>query len=459
MLEPRAPTADGIGDLYAALLQRGVSRRAFLRFCAASTAALALPSTYVPRVARALQSAPRVPIVWVRGLSCGGDSGALLRADQPSVAEVILDLVSVSYAEPLMAAAGDVAESAKTGLSRSAPNGYFAVVEGAVPSDDQASACTIAGRALRDVVADVARAARLTIAVGTCATDGGLAAASGGTTGASGIRNLVPSGRLVSLPGCPVNPANLTAVIVHSLTFEAPPATDPEGRPLFAYGALVHNLCERRAHFEFGEFVQAWGDEAAQKGWCLYKMGCKGPETFANCPTARFGGGASWPVQAGQVCIGCTMPGFWDVMTPFHERLPAFVPFAPTVTADQAGAVLLGGVLAATGVHGAASYVRARVSHGAAAVRASLEVPEVEVPEVAEPVVVESPTTEALVEVEPQVEIVETPGFAAEPHVEVPPEAGAPAEAEARPEPEGEPQAAAQPEALSPPPDAEADKP
>ena len=96
----------------------------------------------------------------------------------------------------------------------SAPNGYFAIVEGAVPAQDQAAACTIGGRSIRDLVAEVARQARLTIAVGTCASDGGLAAASGGATGASGIRNLVPSGRLVSLPGCPVNPWNLAATIV-----------------------------------------------------------------------------------------------------------------------------------------------------------------------------------------------------------------------------------------------------
>lgn len=136
-------------------------------------------------------------------------------------------------------------------------------------------------------MATVCGGARATIAVGSCAFDGGIAAAAGGPTGAVGVAALAPATALVNLPGCPVNVANLAAAIVHYLTFRELPPDDGRGRPLFAYGGLVHNQCERRAHFEFGEFVLGRDDEAAQKGWCLYRMGCKGPETFANCPTAE----------------------------------------------------------------------------------------------------------------------------------------------------------------------------
>jgi hydrogenase small subunit len=165
---------------------------------------------------------------------------------------------------------------------------------------------------------------------------------------------------LVNLPGCPVNADNLTATIVHYLTFKTLPTTDARHRPLFAYGGLLHNQCERRAHFEFGEFVQAWGDEGSQKGWCLYKMGCKGPETYANCPTARYAEGTSWSVKAGHGCIGCTMPAFWDQMSPVYARLPGPLPFAPQVSADTLGLALVGGVAALTVAHGAASAVRLR---------------------------------------------------------------------------------------------------
>ena len=170
----------------------------------------------------------------------------------------------------------------------------------------------------------------------------------------------MPGVKVINLPGCPMNVQNLTATIVHFLTFKQWPATDAYGRPLFAYGQLIHDQCERRAHFERGEYVTAWGDEASRQGWCLYKMGCKGPETYANCPTARFNDGTSWPVKSGHGCVGCTMPGFWDGMSPFYRRLPTAPPLANDVTADRVGVGLIAGVTALTGLHAAGSYVRKR---------------------------------------------------------------------------------------------------
>ena len=347
-------------SLYAAMLQRGMSRRTFIKFCTAMTAALALPATYAPRVAAAVSAAPRIPVIWLRGQGCGGDSAAFLGASNPTAAEVLLDLLSVEYHEMIMAPAGAAAVRSRTDVQARYPNGYIAVVEGAIPTADGGIHCMVDGRPFRDVVRDVSGGALATIAVGSCASDGGSPAAAGGATGAVGVSSIVSSGSFLALPGCPVNSSNLTAAIVHYLTFKQWPATDSRHRPYFAYGGLIHNQCERRAHFEFGEFVLAWGDEAAQKGWCLYKMGCKGPETNSNCPTARYADGTSWPVKAGHGCVGCTMPGFWDAMSPFYRRLPPPLPFAPTVSADQVGQALVGGVAGLTVAHGAASYVRQR---------------------------------------------------------------------------------------------------
>jgi hydrogenase small subunit len=344
--------------LYAALVARGMSRRSFLRFSAAMATALALPASYGPRIARAVETAPRLPLVWLRGQACGGDSEAFLRAADPTVSELILELLSVEYHESLMAPAGAAADPAAIAARGTYPDGYLAVVEGSVPTADDGVHCAIAGRALRDVVSEVSDGAIATIAVGSCAVDGGLSAAAGGGTGAASVAAFVPNDRLISLPGCPLNVENLTATLVHYLAFKELPPTDGHHRPLAAYGALVHNQCERRAHFEFGEFVLAWGDEGAQKGWCLYKMGCKGPETYANCPTKGYAQGLSWPVKAGHGCVGCTMPGFWDSMSPFYGRLPAVLPFAPNVSADQIGTALVGSVAALGGVHAVASYVR-----------------------------------------------------------------------------------------------------
>ncbi len=358
--------------LYAALLDRGVSRRAFLKFSAAMAAALALPAAYAPRIAAAVAAAPRLPVVWLRGQDCGGETQAFLSASDPTVSELVLDLLSIDYHEAIAAPAGAGAELTLANVLEQHPDGYLAVVEGAIPTAADGMYCLVGGRPFRDVVREVSAGALATIAVGSCAFDGGSPAAGGATTGAVGVGSVVGGGTLINLPGCPTNVANLTATIVHYLTFKEFPVTDSRGRPLFAYGGLIHNQCERRAHFEFGEFVMAWGDEGAQKGWCLYKMGCKGPETYANCPTVRYAEGTSWPVKAGHGCIGCTMPGFWDAMSPFYTRLPPPVPFLPGVTTDQFGQLLVAGVGALAVVHGGGMYVRQH-RLGAAERRASAE--------------------------------------------------------------------------------------
>jgi hydrogenase small subunit len=167
--------------------------------------------------------------------------------------------------------------------------------------------------------------------------------------------------KLINLPGCPPNAVNITATLVHFLTFGELPATDQYGRPLFAYGETIHNHCERRAHFDAGQFVEEWGDEGHREGWCLYKMGCKGPVTFHNCPAVRWNDGTSWPVGAGHGCVGCAEPHFWDTMTPFYRRLPQVPGAGVQTTADQIGAWIVGGTAVAFGAHALVSAVRAKL--------------------------------------------------------------------------------------------------
>ena len=362
--ESDAMTDDG---LYAALVRRGMTRRSFLKFSTAMAAALALPATYAPRIAEAVANAPRLPVIWLRGQDCGGETEAFLRAADPTAASLLLDLLSVEYHETLMAPSGAAAELARTNAMDRYPNGYVAVVEGSIPTGAGGAYCMVGGRPFADIVREVCDGALATIAVGACSFDGGAPGAGGGITDARGVREITSGGgAYIALPGCPLNVDNLAATIVHYLTLGEWPATDGRGRPLFAYGPLIHNECERRPHFEFGEFVQAWGDEGAQKGWCLYKMGCKGPEAFGNCATQRFAQGTSWPIHAGHGCIGCTMPDFWDAMSPFYRRLPSPVPFFPNVTADGVGTALVGGIGAVAAAHGVGMYARTRLGARAA---------------------------------------------------------------------------------------------
>ena len=164
--------------------------------------------------------------------------------------------------------------------------------------------------------------------------------------------------RLINLSGCPVNGTNLAATIVHFLTFGSLPATDNLKRPLFAHGDRIHDLCPRRAHFDAGQYVLEWGDEGHKRGWCLYKMGCKGPNTNYNCAQVQYNDATNWPIGVGHGCAGCANPNFWDVMTPFYRTLPSVPGFGVETTAENLGVGLLAGVAALTATHAVASVAR-----------------------------------------------------------------------------------------------------
>jgi NiFe hydrogenase small subunit HydA len=124
--------------------------------------------------------------------------------------------------------------------------------------------------------------------------------------------------KTVNVAGCPPNGDNIVATLVHYLVFGKLPALDEIGRPLFAYGYNIHDNCPRRGHFENEEFVKEFGDEGAAKAWCLKKVGCRGPQTYNNCPIIQWNQGTNWPIRAGHPCIGCSQPKFWDELSPFY---------------------------------------------------------------------------------------------------------------------------------------------
>lgn len=303
------------------LTQRGISRREFLKFCGAMAATLALPTHYTTRIAQALIGAVRPPLVWLEFQDCTGDTESFLRSGQPSVDDLLLETLSVDYHETIMAPAGAMTEKSLLDTMENFAGQYICVVEGSIPVRDGGVYCLIRGRTALSIVQEVSANALATIALGTCAWDGGLAAASPNPTGAVGVKDAVPGlTNLINLPGCPVNVVNLTATLVHFLTYDEFPATDELGRPLFAYGDEIHEQCERHHHYERERFVLEWGDAGHRNGWCLKKMGCKGPDTHHNCPVVRWNEGTSWPIGAGHGCIGCTEQRFWDRHSPFYQQ-------------------------------------------------------------------------------------------------------------------------------------------
>lgn len=297
----------------------GISRRKFLKFCGLMTATLALPAHYAGRVAKALLVNPRPPVVWLEFQDCTGDTESFLRASQPGIDELVLDLLSVDYHETLMVPAGAAAERSLVDTMTDFRGQYIAVVEGSIPTAAGGIHCMIRGRTALSIAQEVCSGALATIAIGTCAWDGGLAAAAPNPTGATGVRTAVPGlSPFIALPGCPANVTNLTATLVHYLTFEQWPERDDQGRPHFAYAVKIHEECERHQHYEAERFVRQWGDQGHRAGWCLYYMGCKGPETHHNCPTVKWNDGTCWPIAAGHGCIGCAESHFWDQMSPFY---------------------------------------------------------------------------------------------------------------------------------------------
>jgi hydrogenase small subunit len=133
------------------------------------------------------------------------------------------------------------------------------------------------------------------------------------------------------------------------LTFGKVPELDALGRPKAFFGQNIHDRCYRRPFYERGQFAETFDDEGAKKGWCLFKLGCKGPVTYNACATAKWNNGTSFPIEAGHGCIGCSEPRFWD-KGGFYQPLSAGDWGSGATLAVAAGAgVALGAAAAALG--------------------------------------------------------------------------------------------------------------
>ncbi|MEE8484218.1 MAG: hydrogenase small subunit [Nitrospinota bacterium] len=335
-----------------------LDRRDFMTFCAKIAVTLGLSASYVPRIAEAIEAAARKPsVIWLHFAECTGDSESFIRSTYPSTEELIFNVLSIDYHETLMAASGDKAEAALAQAMKDNKGKYIAICEGAIPTatppgpaGKPGAYLTIAGKTGIELAREVCADAAAVVCVGTCASFGGVQAQKPNPTGAKGVEDAIGIPTL-KIPGCPHNVVNSVATIVNFLLLGTLPKTDKLGRPLFAYGKRIHDSCYRRAHFDAGQFVEKFGDQAAKDGWCLYKVGCKGPQTYHNCSTVEWNDGTSWPVKGGHGCIGCSEPQFWDNMQPFYARLPNVTLPGVEATADKIGFTLVGAAAAGAAIH------------------------------------------------------------------------------------------------------------
>lgn len=290
------------------LQQRGVSRRQFLKYCSVITGALGLGPSFAPRLFEAFAAETRPTVLWLHMAECTGCTEAVLRTSSPSFEQIIFDTISLDYHETLMAAAGERVESILFESAEANKQQFFCVVEGAIPTADNGIYGMIGGRTMLSIAQEVCPKAKGIIALGNCASYGGLPAAWPNITGAMGVEGALSSRisgiPVVNLPGCPSNPINFVATLADYLLNGSLPALDANGRPLFAYGRTIHSQCPYRE----------------RESRCLEDLGCKGPRCHNNCPSVKFNDETSWPVQAGHPCIGCAEPDFWDSMTPFYRE-------------------------------------------------------------------------------------------------------------------------------------------
>jgi hydrogenase small subunit len=390
------------------LESRGLTRRAFLGFCGSIAAAIGIEGVTAVDVAEAIESNSLIgvngglgkgnlaPVIWMELGSCTGCTESFAQSDDPDPATLLLEYLALNYSETLSASAGYSLEESREQTIEAAKGKYVAVIEGAVMTRYNGEILRIAGEATcapgDSPLLKTCKNAAVVIAAGSCAVDGGFCAADPNPGGAEGVQKYLRdngvSTPVVNLPSCPCNAATLVAVVVQYLLLGAKSVVadlNEFGMPKTYYGETIHDNCQRRGHFENGEFVYEFGSKEEALGYCLYAMGCKGPQTKANCATTRWNRRTSWCVDAGAPCIGCcsadpgtTVRNWVDVSSPFLSRMKTLklgdLKFQPTpvalgVTGVIAAALVIHGIgMKATGrTKGGAPFEKARdydIKHG-----------------------------------------------------------------------------------------------
>ena len=351
--------SDNRKTYYESIIKQGYNRRDFLKFSTYMTAFMGLQSSMVGQIAKSLETTPRMPVIWEHFQECTCCSESFIRSDHPIVADIILDKISLDYTLSLMAASGHQAEAAKQETMKKYHGEYILCVEGSVPLGDDGNYCCIAGKTAKQALIEAAEGAKAIIAWGSCATNGCVQAAKPNPTGATPIHKIIKNKPIIRVPGCPPIGEVMAGVIVHVVAFGRLPELDRMGRPKAFYSKRVHDSCYRRPYFDAGLFAETFDDQNAKEGYCLYKVGCKGPMTYNACGTIKWNNGVSYPIQSGHGCIGCSEEGFWD-NGPFYERMTKVPGFGIEQNADTVGKVAAGALAGGIAVHAVAANISKR---------------------------------------------------------------------------------------------------
>ncbi|RAX58442.1 hypothetical protein CCZ01_03225 [Helicobacter monodelphidis] len=291
---------------------------------------LSIPKESLETTTEILETLEDIKIVWLHMEECSGCSESILRSSLPTFETLIFDVMRIEYHDMLMAGSG---HQCKENLERIVKEGkYILLVEGSISLGSGEFYVTIGsgGKSGADEIKELGEKALAIFAVGSCACYGGIQVAYPNPTHAYPIKELLPHKDIVQIAGCPPSDRNIAVSLMSFFLFGETPESDDLGRPLWAYGKCLHDLCERKSAFLAGEFVEEFGDEKAIAGACLYKVGCRGPYVFNNCPKIKFNDKISWPIAAGHGCLGCSEPDFWDTMAQFEEPMGNNIYHFPT---------------------------------------------------------------------------------------------------------------------------------
>ena len=344
---------------YESIIRQGYSRRDFMKFVTFMAAYMGLETSAVGQIAKALETTPRLPVIWEHFQECTCCSESFIRCDHPIVANILLDKISLDYTLTLMAASGKQAEDAKHATMEQFAGEYILGVEGSVPLGADGNYCVIAGETSLEILKKSAAGAKAIIAWGSCASNGCVQAAAPNPTEATPIHKIIKDKPIIRVPGCPPIGEVMAGVIMHVVSFGQLPELDRLGRPKAFYGKRVHDTCYRRAYYDAGLFAETFDDANAKQGYCLYKVGCRGPMTYNSCGTIKWNNGVSFPIQSGHGCIGCSEENFWD-NGPFYQRLPNMTGFGIEATADKVGGIAAAVVGAGVAAHAIGANIMKR---------------------------------------------------------------------------------------------------
>lgn len=289
-----------------------ITRRDFLKYCGLSAVALGLSSTELLRLEELLANPAGPKVLWLQGAGCTGCSISLLNrisSEAPTTAaDLLINFINLTYHPTLMAAAGqsaaDVARQAyETG-------GYILAVEGGVPTAFGGRVCwawTYNGVdvTFQQAVTDLASRAATILAIGTCASFGGVPAVGVNPAQVKSV-SAITGKTTINIAGCPAHPDWIVYVVSQILAGKDIPV-DGNGRPTALYGETVRDHCPNK--------------EFSPNPPCLHSKGCRGKWAYANCPTNLWNNKVNWCIKAKAPCIACTSPDF-PTLHPFDIPMP-----------------------------------------------------------------------------------------------------------------------------------------